>query len=1180
MIPLINSKLGGTKMKGYFLKSAFVINFLLCAVNIANSQTYVGGLIDQNTTWTLSGSPYIVQSDITVRGSNSTVTLTIDPGVVVEFYPGTSLIIGSNYGFVFTGKLVASGTSQNPITFTTINEAQPQAGQWSYISFYDYASDESILEYCILDYGKSIELNSASPTISNCNIHDMQYAGIRLYRDSSTSIISNTFSNLSHAIIFSYYYSNKATGNPTISSNTFTECTDYAIDVNRDSDPVITNNTFTNNSAYLISLYPNQVGNVSGNTFSGNNPNMIKVNGGTIARDATWTETDVGYFIYSDIQIEGSGGSMVTLTLERGVKLYFNSGRNLTIGSSGGGAITGKLVANQVTFTTSDQAQPAPGKWGNISFFDYSSNESVLDSCTIEYGRAIDLNSASPTISNCSIHDMQDEGIRLYGNSSPSIISNIFSNLSHAIIFSYYYSNKATGNPTISSNTFTGCTDYAIDVNRDCDPVITNNTFTNNSAYLISLYPDQVGNVSGNTFSGNNPNMIKVNSGTISKDATWSETDVGYFIYSDIRVEGSGGSMITLTLDRGVKLYFNSGIGLTIGSSGRGAITGKLVANQVTFTTSDQAQPAAGKWSYISFLDYSSNESILDSCTIEYGRAIELNSASPTISNCSIHNMQDGGIRLYGDSSPSIISNIFSNLSHAIVFSSYYSNKATGNPTISGNTFTGCTDYAIDVNRDSDPVITNNTFTNNSAYLISLYPNQVGNVSGNTSSGNNPNMIKVNGGTISKDATWSETDVGYFIYDDVKVEGSSGNMVTLTLIAGDTLYFADYSELVIGSSYGGKITGRLIADGVVFTTSDQAQPGPGKWESITLQTYSSYETIISNCTIEYAKYGIIVNNASPQINSNVLRECSYYGIYCNNNASPSIKYSNITKNNIGIYCRNSANPIINFNNITGNTNYGVQNITSTVIVDAKYNWWGDPSGPSGLGPGSGDAVSDYIDYGAWLHQPYSGQPLPPSPFSLLLPDNGDTLTTLSIDFVWEATTDPDPGDVVTYTLYLSTTESFDALDSVSGLTDTTYTWSNLQDNQRYWWKVRAVDTNTSGTWSNEVFSFIIYASINVENSLSQEIPTEFMIYQNYPNPFNPETIIKYAIPTAGQVLLQIYNPLGKNIRTLVNEFKTPGEYIAIWDGKDDYGNQVSSGIYFYQLKAGDFVDVKKMIKLR
>ena len=85
-----------------------------------------------------------------------------------------------------------------------------------------------------------------------------------------------------------------------------------------------------------------------------------------------------------------------------------------------------------------------------------------------------------------------------------------------------------------------------------------------------------------------------------------------------------------------------------------------------------------------------------------------------------------------------------------------------------------------------------------------------------------------------------------------------------------------------------------------------------------------------------------------------------------------------------------------------------------------------------------------------------------------------------------------------------------------------------------------------------------------------ELPTEFSLSNAYPNPFNPTTTIQYSIPAdySGQVILNIYDIRGALVRTLVDEQQNPGLYNTQWDGLDDSGKQVSSGLYLYQLKAG------------
>jgi len=94
------------------------------------------------------------------------------------------------------------------------------------------------------------------------------------------------------------------------------------------------------------------------------------------------------------------------------------------------------------------------------------------------------------------------------------------------------------------------------------------------------------------------------------------------------------------------------------------------------------------------------------------------------------------------------------------------------------------------------------------------------------------------------------------------------------------------------------------------------------------------------------------------------------------------------------------------------------------------------------------------------------------------------------------------------------------------------------------------------------------------------VPDRFSLSQNYPNPFNPDTRIDYSIPGDAKVKLCIYNVMGQTVKTLVDETKTLGYYHVIWDGRDDRGEEVASGIYLCRLEADDFKEVKKMILLK
>jgi hypothetical protein len=101
-----------------------------------------------------------------------------------------------------------------------------------------------------------------------------------------------------------------------------------------------------------------------------------------------------------------------------------------------------------------------------------------------------------------------------------------------------------------------------------------------------------------------------------------------------------------------------------------------------------------------------------------------------------------------------------------------------------------------------------------------------------------------------------------------------------------------------------------------------------------------------------------------------------------------------------------------------------------------------------------------------------------------------------------------------------------------------------------------------------------FAPTSVENK--NEIVTGYKLFQNYPNPFNPITVIGYQLPVSGNVTIKVYDVLGKEIKTLVNEFKAAGSYKTEFNVESTAGG-LASGIYFYKLEINDFVLTKKMI---
>jgi len=110
-----------------------------------------------------------------------------------------------------------------------------------------------------------------------------------------------------------------------------------------------------------------------------------------------------------------------------------------------------------------------------------------------------------------------------------------------------------------------------------------------------------------------------------------------------------------------------------------------------------------------------------------------------------------------------------------------------------------------------------------------------------------------------------------------------------------------------------------------------------------------------------------------------------------------------------------------------------------------------------------------------------------------------------------------------------------------------------------------------------VINGIVYGDTTLTNIKEEEhsFKTNYQLCQNYPNPFNPSTKISYQLPKAGNITLKVFDVLGKEVTTLVNEYKNIGRYEIEFNA-----NNLPSGVYFYQLKAGNFVQTKKMILIK
>jgi len=161
--------------------------------------------------------------------------------------------------------------------------------------------------------------------------------------------------------------------------------------------------------------------------------------------------------------------------------------------------------------------------------------------------------------------------------------------------------------------------------------------------------------------------------------------------------------------------------------------------------------------------------------------------------------------------------------------------------------------------------------------------------------------------------------------------------------------------------------------------------------------------------------------------------------------------------------------------------------------------------------------------------------------------------------------------------------------------DTVETIEGIQAGEEYlfkiWHKAKDIEYNSIATYSTGSSIYVLDAIVVLESLIGKEIPSsvedlhtpnKFILSQNSPNPFNSTTTIEFAIPVgkSEHVRLNIYDLRGALVRTLVNEISSPGVHSALWDGTDETGNKVSSGIYIYRLQAGKFTKSNKMLLVK
>ncbi|MFA5073213.1 MAG: fibronectin type III domain-containing protein [Nitrospirota bacterium] len=575
--------------------------------------------------------------------------------------------------------------------------------------------------------------------------------------------------------------------------------------------------------------------------------------------------------------------------------------------------------------------------------------------------------------------------------------------------------------------------------------------------------------------------------GRISADTTWTLANSPYLVTSTVQVYGTATTPVTLTIEPGVVVKFNSGSGLQIGdSTNQGALIAQGTSgNRITFTRNG----TTGTWAGITFYDGTvDSTTALEYCDLSYSTGLSINSASPAIRNStitdvnryvslsnsnslfenvtisvanttsgtygmylnssnptitggSLTNLYTAGNGVYGSGSP-VISNYSVSIVNTAGKYGMYLNSASSalsitNSTIGNGLFIGSTNIT--------PTITGNTFSNadnspihaGANIIASIMNNNT--VTGMTSAG----KIEIVGEQIKQDTQWKKWAAPYVVTSGyIYVYKDTTTASTLTIDPGVTIKFNTSTALQVGS---GSTKGILVAKGTssnrILFTSNQVTSTPGSWYGIKFSGDAASSSSLEHATIEYAGTGggysnanLTLSSSSPVIKNCLIRNSAGSGIYSSSALSlPTIRDSEITGNKWGVYATNS-NLTIKNTKIYSNPTYGVYNASTTIDVDARDNYWGASTGPtySGNSQGTGDKINDHVLYNPWLGQ---------AP--------GATLT-INDAKVLPASLNP-VGDYVTFTATISSSATWTiTITDTNNITVKSFTGTGTSINQKWY----------------------------------------------------------------------------------------------------------------------------------
>jgi flagellar hook assembly protein FlgD len=533
-----------------------------------------GGTIAADTVWRNLGAPYVAATITVAKDAASAATLTIEPGVEVRFGQHIPLSIGAPNGN--KGKLVAQGTAEAPIVFTSSQDASARTrGFWNGIVFHPGADPGSVLDHVRVEYagsgGGGLQANGAAPTIRNTLVRESGVAGLRSTGTAAPSLQSVTFENQTGPALL------LDGGGATLENVTVRGTS----------------------GAYAASMAPDAAI-VPAGAVAFDKP--IELKAGTVARDVTWRSLGSPYVVTGPISVYKDTATPATLTIEPGVEVRVGAQNAFSVGRSGGqekGRITALgTAAAPIVFTSH---QPAGGKtrgfWSGLSFYAGADGGSVLDHVTVEYAGffgapGVLVQGSAPTFNHPTIRESGAQGLRI----------------------------AMAGSPYLKSATIENSGGIAVQVDNgggiSIDSLVIAGT---GGAYSMSLPADApVLAVGAHTFD----KPVELRTGRVARDTAWRRLGAPYVVSGSISVFQEGGATATLAIEPGVEVRFGATLGLVVGAgpNARGRLLAQgTAAEPIVFTSHEPAGATTrGFWAGLTFHGRADSASLLEHARVTY----------------------------------------------------------------------------------------------------------------------------------------------------------------------------------------------------------------------------------------------------------------------------------------------------------------------------------------------------------------------------------------------------------------------------------------------------------------------------------------------------------------------------------------------------------------------------------